>query len=155
MKSLTENLTYTERNGVRNYLIAAAEDNEADVFLIREALGYHHVPCDLKIFDNGEGVVKYIDALDRDGAAQIPDLLLLDLNLPKKSGVEVCMHLRQSRRCSNIPVVIVTSSNSPADRAVTTRLGVSAYFHKPPDLDRFLTLGSLVEDLLPPREGVQ
>ncbi len=136
------------------YLIVAAEDNEADVFLIREALEHRKLACDLAVFDNGEAVVEFIDTLDR-GEARVPDVILLDLNMPRKSGDEVMRHLRRSARCSSVPVVVVTSSDSPKDRDRAAKLGVSAYFHKPVELDKFLELGGLVKDLLEGRPVTQ
>src|SRR5690348_16275971 len=74
-----------------------------------------------------------------------PDLVLLDLNLPKHTGHAVLSYLRAMPRCSEVPVLIVTSSGSIKDREVSRRLGANEYFQKPADFDAFMELGTLVK----------
>jgi DNA-binding response OmpR family regulator len=88
----------------------------------------------------------WIDAIDA-GDEQCPDLILLDLNLPKFTGAVLLEKLRACKKCAEIPVVIVTSSDSPKDREVATRLG-SGYFRKPSDFEQFMLLGGIVRALL-------
>jgi len=75
-------------------------------------------------------------------------MVILDLNLPKKPGREVLQRMRQSPRCSNATVVVVTSSDSQKDREDVATLGASAYFRKPSEYDSFMKLGDLVKRLL-------
>jgi len=128
--------------------ILLVEDAEPDVFLVREALRQAGLAFDLKVLDDGEKAVEFIDQLDGDADAQCPELVLLDLNLPKRSGDQILEHMRHSERCSRVPVVIVTSSDSPKDRAQTSRLGATQYFRKPSRLDEFMKLGSLVRGII-------
>jgi CheY-like chemotaxis protein len=136
----------------RNILLV--EDTEPDVFLVREALRQAGLEFDLKVFDDGEKAVEFIEALDRDNGQTCPHLVLLDLNLPKRTGEQVLERMRQSPRCGELPVIIVTSSDSPKDKARTSRLGATEYFRKPSRLDEFMKLGPLVRDLLGRRDGL-
>lgn len=132
-------------------MILLAEDNPADVFLVRQAMAEASLSRELLVVDDGELAVDFIDGLDADEVAACPELLLLDLNLPKKSGEEVLAHLRQSRRCAHIPVIILTSSSSQRDQENTARLGANFFFTKPNDLDAFLRLGPILQDVLDDR----
>lgn len=136
-------------SGIARAQILVAEDNVPDVFLVREALALSEVEHDLHVVEDGEEALRFIERADfGNGDAPIPALLLLDLNLPKRTGDEILVGLRQSRTCRDIPVIIMTSSDSPKDREEAARLGAVAYFRKPSDLEEFLKLGELVRDIL-------
>jgi DNA-binding response OmpR family regulator len=87
--------------------------------------------------------------------APIPDLILLDLNLPKTSGADVLKHLRESSRCKHAKVLIVSSSTLARDRSSVEDLGISGYFKKPTDYAEFMKLGPLVKALLETRHPPQ
>ena len=72
----------------------------------------------------------------------------IDLNLPKRSGSEVLSRVRSSPRGAGIAVIIMSSSNTPADRALARRLGANLYFHKPPELGEFMKIGGHIRALL-------
>jgi CheY-like chemotaxis protein len=120
------------------------EDSPADVYLVKEALHGEGLCCHLQVADDGERAMKIIDQVDADSDASGPDVLLLDLNVPRRSGDEVLARFRRSPKCANIPVVIMTSSESPADRARVMELGATEYFRKPSNLAEFMKLGSLL-----------
>lgn len=124
-----------------------AEDNRGDIFLIHEALQHHHLTANVKVHTDGEEMQRAIAQIDASDLP-CPDLVILDLNLPKVDGKELLTMMRASERCRHIPVLIVTSSNAPQDREATERLGASAYFRKPSDLDQFMQLGALVRKIL-------
>jgi two-component system, chemotaxis family, response regulator Rcp1 len=124
------------------------EDNPADAYLVREALNAHGVAVDLVIIRDGEEAFQLVEAVDHDESLGCPSLFLLDLNLPRRSGEEVLGHIRKSRRCANTPVVIVTSSDAPRDRAETERLGATHYFRKPTSYMGYLKVGEIVKDML-------
>lgn len=132
----------------RQYRIWLAEDNPADVYLIEEALRRHEFAYRLETADNGEDMIKMVGTLDRDPAKHRPDIFLLDLNLPKRSGDEILALIRKSQRCNDVPVIVITSSDSPQDRARTRELGASFYFRKPADLETFMTIGDIVKQFL-------
>ena len=129
-------------------VILLIEDSSADVYLVRESLTKHLKEFELQVVNDGEKAFKLIEAADLDTSMPCPSLMLLDLNLPKRSGQEILQRLRQSPRCGHVPVVILTSSDSPADRAETAKLGATAYFRKPPDLEEFMQIGMVVERVL-------
>ncbi len=135
---------------LRLFTIVLVEDAEPDVFLVREALRQAGLNFQLNVLDDGEKAVDFIDTLDADQSVMCPNLILLDLNLPKRSGDQILERMRRSARCGGIPVVVVTSSDSSKDRAETSRLGATHYFRKPSRLDEFMQLGPLVRDLLAP-----
>ena len=134
--------------------IILVEDAEPDILLVREALEQSGLEFDLKVFDDGEQGVDFIETLDRDATMVPPHLFLLDLNLPKKTGDQILERVRQSPTCSHVPVVILTSSDSHKDKAQAADLHATGYFRKPSRLDEFMRLGPYVRDLLTNREAV-
>jgi two-component system, chemotaxis family, response regulator Rcp1 len=82
-----------------------------------------------------------------DGESPI-DLMLVDLNLPRYDGSQVVAAARSSRALGKIPIIILTSSDSPHDRSLLGELGASLYFRKPADLYSFMHVGKLVQDLI-------
>ena len=143
-------------NSENTYRIWIAEDNPADVYLIEEALRRHEFAYRLTTADNGEDMLNMIARLDRDPSESCPDLFLIDLNLPRRSGDEILAHIRQSSRCRDVPVIVITSSDSPQDRARVRELGASFYFRKPADLERFMAIGGIVRNFLDGRtDGVR
>ncbi|HSU31384.1 MAG TPA: response regulator [Bryobacteraceae bacterium] len=132
------------------HLIIVAEDNGGDTFLIREALREQKFPFAIEAVEDGESMLSLINDLNSDEKKQCPDLIVLDLNLPKRSGEEVFTHLRNSQRCAETPVIVITSSDSPQDRERATKLRPSAYFRKPSNLDSFMEIGTLIRQVLDP-----
>jgi DNA-binding response OmpR family regulator len=128
--------------------ILLVEDNPGDVFLVRRALTKHNLPVNLLVVEDGQAGLRLIDNVDADDSVACPDLALLDLNLPRATGNRVLTRIRQSRRCAGIPIIIVTSSDSPLDREAVAKLGATSYFQKPGDLAGFMELGSVVRNAL-------
>jgi CheY-like chemotaxis protein len=125
--------------------IFLAEDNPADVYLLREALSASGNCAVLHVASDGEEAIRFIEACGASSAAPLPDLIILDLNLPKNDGTDLLRTIRTKQLFAPIPVVILTSSDSPRDRSLAERLGADAYFTKPSDLDAFL---DVVRELL-------
>ena len=132
--------------------IFMAEDNEADVNLVREALREHTVECELTVAHDGANAVEYIENV-ASGKYPCPDVVLLDLNLPQTNGHELFASIRECPLCANIPVVILTSSDAPRDRERAKALGASVYFRKPTDLFEFLQLGAIIRRLIEERRS--
>ena len=126
--------------------LVLAEDNPGDVFLIRRALDAEHLSYDLLVAKDGEEALRYISQAAA-GQRSI-DLALFDLNLPRHDGGEVLALLRSSPSLAGVPAILLTSSNSPEDRARCIRLGADRYFQKPSDLAHFMTIGKMVRELL-------
>ena len=129
---------------MRRLRIILAEDNEADVLLVRYALQAHNVLHQLHVIADGAKAIDFIGKIGKPDSTPCPDLMLLDLNLPKADGTEVLRELRKHPQCSSTPVIIVTSSDAPKDRARVAELGISHYFTKTSDWDAFMRLGEVV-----------
>ena len=127
----------------RKLSIVLVEDNQTDVFLVKEALEHHGVNAVLTCHRDGEEMLRYIDDIDA-GASPCPDVILLDLNLPRHNGKVVLERMRQSRVCGDVPVIVVTSSRALEDQADVARLGATRYFYKSIDYDEAMTLGAVV-----------
>ena len=130
------------------FTILLAEDNPGDVFLVRRALEKHHLDCKLIVVEDGQAALHFMEQADADLEVVCPDLVLLDLNLPRATGSRVLTRIRQSPRCTETPIIIITSSDSPLDRETAARLGATDYFQKPGDLAGFMQLGRIVRDAL-------
>lgn len=128
------------------------EDNPADAFLVREAIERYITGVELLAIRDGEAAIRLIERADAEEAS-CPALVLLDLNLPTKTGGEVLARIRGSKRCGKVPVVVVTSSDSTLDRACASALGADSYFHKPADYDEFMRLGEIVRNFLQGSQG--
>jgi chemotaxis family two-component system response regulator Rcp1 len=128
--------------------ILLAEDNKGDVMLVREALTAHHIENTLYVVKDGQEALDFVARMGEADSAPCPDLMLLDMNLPKVDGVAVLAAFREHKTCVATPVIIVSSSNNPGDRNRVAALGVSHYFRKPPDFDEFMKLGEVVRDVL-------
>jgi len=128
--------------------ILIVEDSKTDVFLICEALQSALLDAAIHIVYDGEQATRFIDAADASDSNPRPDVVLLDMNLPRKNGDDVLKHLRASRRSKNARVIIVSSSDAPRDRAAVANLGVARYFRKPFDFDEFMKLGGVVREVL-------
>ena len=132
--------------GERVVRILVAEDNDGDIFLIRRALDLHIGPYDLLLAKDGEEAMRVLELANAGECA--PDFAVLDLNLPRRTGIQVLERLRNIPKCAAAPVIIFTSSDSPQDKAEAMRLGANLYFKKPTDLAGFMKLGEAVRDIL-------
>ena len=128
--------------------ILVAEDNAADVRLIRETLSAQELIYELQILTNGEEALEFLDRLDADGVISCPDLLLLDLHLPRRNGQEVLGRLRASQRCGHVPVIVLSGS-APPERPDRPRKGAwLEYLRKPSDLAQLMLLGLRIKQVL-------
>jgi CheY-like chemotaxis protein len=127
--------------------VLLVEDNPADAILVEEALSEARVDCRLHIVGDGSRALELIGRVET-GQERCPDLVLLDLNLPRLSGGEVLERLRASPSCHSVKVLIVTSSNAASDRERAIALGATDYFRKPSTLAQFLELGPKVRQML-------
>jgi chemotaxis family two-component system response regulator Rcp1 len=128
--------------------IFVAEDNRADVYLIRKALEEKQLAHRLHVAEDGEEAAAFIRAVGKEGPC--PDLILLDLNLPKQDGSEILQQLRDHPRCGTKPVIVISSSDSPKDHELAHRLDAT-FFRKPSDLEEFMQIADLIVEKLTPR----
>lgn len=126
--------------------ILLAEDNDGDVFLVRRALQRRGVPHELTVAHNGEEAMIWLRGNSGEDAG--PDLILLDLNLPRIDGAQLLSYIRKSDSFSRTPVIVLTSSDSPKDRQMAMERGANLYFRKPTDLASFMDLGRIIEETL-------
>jgi CheY-like chemotaxis protein len=125
------------------------EDNPADVMLLETALSQYDLSPELLVVTDGEQAIKFVEDIDRTGKT-CPDLFVLDLNLPKRSGLEVLQKIRSSRSCAETPVAMLSSQDGGPDRAEAKRLGATAYLKKALDFHDLLEIGRKLQALLPP-----
>lgn len=125
--------------------IVLVEDNPADVYLVKRALKEKGIEFDLTWFGDGDKALKVLSGR----GSEAPDLILLDLNLPKTEGLTVLGKIRRLPQLEDVPIGILTSSESPADVQRTAILGAACYIRKPSMLDDFMReVGQGVEDML-------
>ncbi|MBV8833946.1 MAG: response regulator [Acidobacteriaceae bacterium] len=136
-----------KRHSAELVRVLLAEDNPGDVLLVREALKLQPFQSELTVQPDGERMLGFIDQIEA-GQQPCPDIILLDLNLPRRTGEILLERIRQSKPCLKVPIVIVTSSGSPRDREIAERLGANRYFQKPSDYEKFMHLGSVIRELL-------
>lgn len=130
-------------------MIVIVEDNPADVLLLRAALKSHEVNSALFVARDGDEAIHVLEDVDKT-EIPCPDLIVLDLNLPRRNGFEVLERVRSSEKCGNKPVVILSSSEAATDRAQAARLGASCYIRKPSTLKDFMSIGAQLKTLLAP-----
>jgi CheY-like chemotaxis protein len=125
--------------------ILLAEDNDADVWLFKEALRTSDVSFELERYTNGEACLEGLASR----AAPLPDLIVIDLNMPRIGGFEILKTVREDRRFASVPVAVITSSSSESERQRSVNLGANAFIVKPLKLRDFLmTVGYSVKALL-------
>src|ERR671933_2309890 len=122
--------------------ILLVEDNPGDVRLTIEALRESKVRNNLHIARDG---VEALEVLRAGGQSFRPDLILLDLNLPRKDGRQVLAEIKADPRLKTIPVVILTTSRAEQDVLRTYELQANCYITKPVDLDQFITVVKSIE----------
>ncbi len=115
---------------------------------MRQALQKSGINAQIHIADDGEKTVRFFERADADPAAPCPDLILLDINMPRYKGGEILRRLRASARCKGALVLVVTSSDSPRAREEMEAFGANGYFRKPSEFSEFMKLGQLVRELL-------
>jgi two-component system, chemotaxis family, response regulator Rcp1 len=137
--------------------ILMVEDNPGDIRLCVEALKEGKVRNRMQTVVDGEEALAFLRRQGPYAEAPRPDLILLDLNLPKKTGQEVLAEIKEDPDLRRIPVVILTASEAEADIIKTYNLHANCYITKPVDLDRFIEVVKSIEDfwltvvMLPPK----
>lgn len=130
------------------FRIFLAEDNPADVFLIERALKEHNIVFHLEVAENGKQALSFLRRLDGSVAELAPSLIVLDLNLPQHDGAEILQRIRQTHVLKSVPVVVLTSSDSPRDQHAAIASGANRYIRKPSNLQEFMAIGAALKDLL-------
>lgn len=138
--------------------VLLVEDNPGDVRLTREALKEGKVRNNLSVVQDGVEALAFLRREGQYATAPRPDVILLDLNLPRKDGREVLEEVKADPALRAIPVVILTSSDAERDIVQAYALHANCYITKPVDLDQFITVVKSIEDFwftivkLPPEQ---
>jgi CheY-like chemotaxis protein len=131
--------------------VVAVEDNPADVRLVTEAIDHAGIELDLRVINNGRRAIDRLTSIDAGAPLKHPDLILLDLNLPGKSGFEVLESIRNQTTFPDVPVVVVSSSMDCDDIAQVYERSGNAYVTKPADPDDYIEMiGAIVDFWIPP-----
>jgi len=126
--------------------ILLVEDSPTDVMLTREAMEHYKVLNPLDVVDDGVAAMEYLRREGQYRSAPRPGLVILDLNLPRKSGREVLEELKSDPELKNIPVVILTTSKSEEDVARSYGLHANCYITKPVDFQKFIEVVRTIND---------
>lgn len=133
----------------RPYRLLLVEDNLADARLIRWAIGEANAPVQLEMVTNGQEALEFLSKA-RQESALTPDVMLVDLNLPKIDGLELLKQVKASEDFYDIPIVIFSTSHRADDRERCLKSRATAFYTKPSDLDAFEAMvRRLVEDEFP------
>ena len=127
-------------------VVLLVEDSPGDVRLTREAFKDAKVHINLQVAFDGIDAMSFLRREGKHATAPRPDLILLDLNLPRKDGREVLAEIKDSPGLKTIPVVILTTSAAEADILSTYRLHANCYITKPVGLDGFLKVVQSIDD---------
>ena len=127
--------------------ILLVEDNPGDVRLTQEAFRDSRLPVKLSVVMDGEDALNYLFRRGNYADVTKPDIILLDLNIPKKDGKEVLSEIKNDDVLKYVPVVVLTTSNAEQDIVKTYNLNVNAYINKPVDFDKFFDIVQKIEFL--------
>ncbi|MEF8784591.1 MAG: response regulator [Haloarculaceae archaeon] len=116
------------------------EDNPADIRLMKEGVDTAGIDLDLEVINNGQQAIDQLTAIGADTTEDHPDLILLDLNLPNRSGFEVLAAIRNETAFRTAPVVIISSSENREDVTQAYESSANAYVTKPADPDEYIQM---------------
>ncbi len=126
--------------------ILLIEDNEGDVFLTKKAFHDSQMDVNISVARDGEIAMEMLNKLNGYQEMPSPDLVLLDMNLPKKDGKQILFEIKQSKTLKRIPVIVLTSSHAEGDILKSYELYASSYIVKPASLERFSAVVTTIED---------
>ena len=122
------------------------EDNEGDILLTKEAFEDSSMIADIHVVKDGMAAINYFNKVLEDATLTLPDLVLLDINLPKKNGQEVLQFIKNNEILKLIPVIMLTTSSSDKDIINSYKNQANCYIMKPVDINTFLNIISKIED---------
>ena len=125
--------------------ILLVEDNEGDIFLISEALEEGKIINNISVSKDGKEAIDFLEKKGKYKNEETPDLILLDINLPKKNGHEVLEYIKTSENLKQIPVIMLTTSSSDKDVLLSYKNHANCFITKPLDVNNFLTIVSSIE----------
>lgn len=126
--------------------ILLVEDNEGDILLTAEALEEININNNLYAVRDGEQALDFLERNPPFANEQLPDLILLDINLPRKNGIEVLKHIKNTHVLRHIPVIMLTTSSSESDISRSYDNHANCYITKPSDISDFTHIMKVIED---------
>ncbi len=138
-----------EKPTIQNANVLLVEDNPADQKLTIRALNKGRVKTNLYIVEDGVEAMNYLEHKDKYTDRQkfpLPDLILLDINLPRMNGLDVLKKIRQDAELKTIPIIMLTTSSQEKDIVESYKLGVNAYINKPVQINDFTSAIRTIED---------
>lgn len=126
--------------------ILLVEDNDGDILLTKEAFQDSGITNAMSVVKNGTEAIDFLSKKGKYKNAYLPDLLLLDINLPKKNGIEVLHYIKVNEDLKHIPVIMLTTSSSEKDVNLSYKNYANCFITKPAEVDSFFKVVSRVED---------
>ena len=139
-------MTLDDAGGMRPIEVLLVEDDPGDVLMTREAFADYKVANNLTVVNNGVEAMTYLRKEGEYADAATPDLILLDLNLPRMDGREVLAEVKADESLRSIPVVVLTTSEAEEDVLRSYHLHANAYVTKPVDFERFIDVVRRIDD---------
>ena len=126
--------------------ILLVEDNEGDIFLVTEALEEGKIVNKISVAKDGKEAIDFLEKKGKYQNAERPDLILLDVNLPKKNGHEVLEHIKSQKNLKQIPVIMLTTSSAEKDISMSYKNHANCFITKPVDVENFLKVVYSIEN---------
>ena len=136
----------TERVGLELVDVLLVEDDPGDVLMTREAFEHYRIPNNLHVVGDGEQAMHFLRKTGSYADVPTPGLILLDLNLPRRNGLEVLAELKADSDLLAIPVVVLTTSQAQEDILRSYSLHANAYISKPVDFEKFVGVIGQIDD---------
>jgi CheY-like chemotaxis protein len=136
----------SEQQSSRPIEVLLVEDDPGDVLMTQEAFKDYKIANTLTVVTNGEDAIAYLRKQGRFADVATPDLVLLDLNLPRRDGREVLRDVKSDPELRRIPVVVLTTSDAEEDVLASYDLHANAYVRKPVDFEQFVTAVRAIDD---------
>ncbi len=118
--------------------ILLVEDNEGDIMLTKEILEEIAMDITLSVIKDGKQAIDFLNQNEEYKSASLPDLILLDINLPKKNGHEVLKYVKENEKLKHIPIIMLTTSSSEQDINLTYFNHANCYITKPSDVNEYI-----------------
>lgn len=131
---------------IRPVEILLVEDDPGDIELIKETLSSSKIKIDLETVNDGADAISYLKKENEFAGKNEPDLVILDLNLPLKSGLDVLDDIKSNPYLKHIPIIVMTTSDQDSDVIKSYKLGANSYVTKPMGIDQFSHIVNTIED---------
>jgi len=135
--------------------IAVVDDNSTDIYLLQKVLEKAQLHFVIDHLEDGEEALLFLLRQGQYLQAPIPDLIILDLNMPRVSGAEVMTRIREDPILQTIPIIVLTTSDTLEDKRKMAELGVVLYLTKSSSLKDYFTIGETIKEFLTTRRGFQ